>query len=220
MATSRACALSSDPDFLLSFMSELGEDSDSDDDFDGYLDEDDGPVAVRREEVPDSPGLYSPPGSPSYSPVHLGSAVAESPLPGPSHSPMQVADSPSLSPMHASSSPTLPTTQPHTSTLSALALEQLHPPQFSATPGVVPDMTGQPPIEFFRLFFDRQIFELLFMETRRFAQQYLEREREHLANHPKARAHEWSRYPLTRKEMEVFIALLIAMGICGFPTIR
>jgi hypothetical protein len=79
-------------------------------------------------------------------------------------------------------------------------------------------MTGQPPVEYFRLFFDRQIFELLFTETTRLAEQYLEMEREHLASHPKARAHEWRRHPLTWKEVEVFIALLIA--ICDFPTIR
>jgi hypothetical protein len=89
---------------------------------------------------------------------------------------------------------------------------------FSATPGVVPDMTRQPPVEYFRLFFDRQIFDLLFTETTKLAEQYLEREREHLPSHPKTRAHEWRGHPLTWKEVEVSIALLIA--ICGFPTIR
>ena len=37
---------------------------------------------------------------------------------------------------------------------------------------------------------------------------------------PKARAHDWRRNPLTLKEVEVFLALIIAMGICGFPTLR
>ena len=100
MAGSRACALPSDPDFLLSFMSKIGEESDSDENFEGHLDEDDGPVAVRQEDVPDSPDLYSPQASSSYFLAHLGSAAAESPLSGLNHSPMQVADSPSLSPMH------------------------------------------------------------------------------------------------------------------------
>ena len=36
----------------------------------------------------------------------------------------------------------------------------------------------------------------------------------------KARVHEWYRAPLTLKEMEVFLALIIAVGICGFPTLR
>ena len=32
--------------------------------------------------------------------------------------------------------------------------------------------------------------------------------------------HEWRRYPLTSKDVDVFLALIIAMGICGFPTLR
>ena len=43
--------LSSDPEFLLEFMHDLPDESDSDDDFDGYLEPDDGPVAYRREEI-------------------------------------------------------------------------------------------------------------------------------------------------------------------------
>ena len=44
--------LSSDPEFLLEFMHNVPDESDSDDvdDFDGYPEPDDGPVAYRREE--------------------------------------------------------------------------------------------------------------------------------------------------------------------------
>ena len=42
--------LSSDPQFLLDLMHDLPDESDSEDDFDGYLEPDDGPVAYRREE--------------------------------------------------------------------------------------------------------------------------------------------------------------------------
>ena len=38
--------LSSDPEFLLEFMHDLPDESDSDDDFDGYLEPDDGPVVT------------------------------------------------------------------------------------------------------------------------------------------------------------------------------
>ena len=103
-----------------------------------------------------------------------------------------------------------------------LATSQLPlPPSFMATPGVVPDMSGRnSPIDFFRLFFNDKVMDLIFTETTRYAQQYLEREREYLQQHPQARAHAWEREPLTLKELEVFLAILIAMGICGFPTIR
>ena len=40
-------ALPSDPDFLLDLMHDLPDDSESDDDFDGYLEPEDGPVAYR-----------------------------------------------------------------------------------------------------------------------------------------------------------------------------
>ena len=75
-------------------------------------------------------------------------------------------------------------------------------------------------MDFFRLMFDERVLDLIFNETNRYATQYLEREREHLDTHPNARAHEWRKQQLTIKEIDAFIALLIAMGICGFPTLR
>ena len=39
--------LPSDPEFLLDFMREIPDEGESDDDFEGYLDEDDGPIVVR-----------------------------------------------------------------------------------------------------------------------------------------------------------------------------
>ena len=85
---------------------------------------------------------------------------------------------------------------------------------------MVPDMEGSGPIDFFRLFFNEEVLELIHSETTQYTNQYLEREEEYLAQHPQARAHEWRRAPLTMKEVEVFLALLIGMGICGFPTMR
>ena len=91
---------------------------------------------------------------------------------------------------------------------------------FSGTPGVVPDMAGKLPIDFFHLMFDDRVLDLLLTETTRYADQYLEREKEHLDQHPQARAHDWQRAPLSLKELEVFLALLLAMGVCGFPIMR
>lgn len=81
-------------------------------------------------------------------------------------------------------------------------------------------MEGKGPIDFFRLAFDDRVLDHLFTETVRYANQYLERERAHLESHPNARAHDLKKNPLTYKEMEVFIAIIIAMGLCGFPTLR
>ena len=87
----------------------------------------------------------------------------------------------------------------------------LQPPVFTATPGVVLGMEDKEQIDFFHLFFDGQILDLIHRETIRYTDQYLEREKEHLQAHPKARAHEWYRAPLTPKEVEVFLALIIAL---------
>jgi hypothetical protein len=57
-------------------------------------------------------------------------------------------------------------------------------------------------------------------ETQHYTEQYLERERDYLQQHPSAMAHEWRRAPLLLKEIEVFLAIMIAMGICGLPTLR
>ena len=80
-------------------------------------------------------------------------------------------------------------------------------------------MEDKSPIDF-RLFFGSQVLQLIHTETQSYTYQYLEREKEYLEAHPKARAHEWRRAPLLLKEIEVFLAILIGMGICGFPTMR
>ena len=81
-------------------------------------------------------------------------------------------------------------------------------------------MEESAPIDFFRLFFTGRVLDLIYSETRRYANQYLEREKEFLQQHPGARAHKWRRAPLMLKEVEVFLAIIIAMGICGFPSLR
>ena len=104
-------SLPSDPDFLLDYIDGLPDESDSDDDFEGYLDEDDGPVAYRSGHCPD----FTPPLTRSRSLDSLGEAerqretVTESPIPG---------GSPSLSPMqghHDNGSPLAPPARAETS---------------------------------------------------------------------------------------------------------
>ena len=97
----------------------------------------------------------------------------------------------------------------------------VQPPAFTATSGVVvPHMENKEPIDFFHVFFDGRVLHLIHRETTRYTQQYLQREKEHLDAHPQARVHEWRRAPLTLKEVEIFLALIITMGICSFPTMR
>ena len=68
--------------------------------------------------------------------------------------------------------------------------------------------------------FDQRALELLHKETLRYLKQYLEDKKEHLDEHPNARVHELAKHPITLEDMKAIIAILIGMGICGFPTIR
>ena len=242
--------LSSDPEFLLEFMHDLPDESDSDDDFDGYLEPDDGPVAYRREENFEEPERRWSSSRRSRSLESLAETEqgppldTESPLaslsPSPSYSPMQghnasgsplaattlaprysgtatgastgctAAGSSSLSDT-AGGSPSLSSQTYFSQVLYNIVIIHNHnshsyivhnkmiqycfvyniiqPPVFTGSPGVVPEMENRRPIEFFRLFFDEEVLELLHSETRRYTDQYLEREKEHLEQHPQARAH-------------------------------
>ena len=169
MVTRRPRAsLRSDPDFLLEYIDELPDESGSDEEFDGYLGPDDGPIATHS-------GLnydrYSPSLHRSRSLDSLTEAERETGCPSsPTESPLP-AMSPSPSPMqgqHASGSPLSmgsPThSQPSTNSSSNFSPEVTHsynifintinmkyllqPLVFTASPGVVPDMTDKSPLDF------------------------------------------------------------------------
>ncbi len=93
-----------------------------------------------------------------------------------------------------------------------------HP--FTATPGINVDMTGKSPVEFFRLFFTPEVIELIFNETTRYAEQQLAASKDYLDTHPHARGHDWLKRPMKKEEVEILLALLITMGVIGYPTIR
>ena len=76
------------------------------------------------------------------------------------------------------------------------------------------------PVECFLQLFDDNVLQLIHKETVRYVEQYLEDNKEYLEEHPKARVHELSRHPITMEDIKAFIAILIGMGICGFPSIR
>ena len=113
----RQC-LPSDPDFLLRYIDELPDDADSDFEFEGYLDEDEGPVACtsQDDELQCSPSLDSVEAERDESPLVVASATSHS-LPPRARETM----SSSLSPMQgevASGSPLVlaPQTESTTST--------------------------------------------------------------------------------------------------------
>ena len=97
--------LPSDPEYLLDILDDLPDESDSDDEFDGYLEPDEGPVAYRSPADIEEGGR-SPRARSLEDLRELGHGLSESPLEelSPSHSPMQGLDA-SGSPL-AGGSPT------------------------------------------------------------------------------------------------------------------
>lgn len=215
MAACRPNTFSLDPEFLLSL---AGDESESEDEFDGWLGPDDGLTPLPTEERATS---RIPPQQRSRSHCYpegicsASSKATEISQMSPTQFLMQQPPSSAPSPIQNQ--------QPQISTplqCNTAANAKLSPPTFTASPGIVPSMKGKEPIDFFRLMFDEHVVDLILTETNRYATQYLKQEKKHLHSHPNARAHEWHKTEFTAKEVEAFIALVIAMGICGFPTLR
>ena len=68
--------------------------------------------------------------------------------------------------------------------------------QFSAIPGVVPNMSGKTPLDFFHLFIDEKVKEIIYNKTSQNAEQHISENQEYLSSHPHARAHDWVKAPM------------------------
>ena len=64
-------------------------------------------------------------------------------------------------------------------------------PTFSKNVGVVPDMSGKEPVDYYRLFISDHIIDKVLEETNRYGDQYMESHQDHLTNHPRARPHDF-----------------------------
>eukprot|EP00731_Ephydatia_muelleri_P013981 Em0007g1291a len=91
---------------------------------------------------------------------------------------------------------------------------------FSEAPGVVPHMTGKIPLDFFHLFFDDEVKHIIHSKSCENAVRYLEENQEFLTTHPHARAHDWVKAPMSLKEVDALLSIVIAMGLVGLPTQR
>lgn len=102
-------------------------------------------------------------------------------------------------------SPTAPTNIHEAETFKSM--------EFTADAGVIPDTEGVSMVDYFRLIFDDWLLNLIFTETNRYADQYVQRERVYLGAYPKAQTHDWKKCAFTLKEWYAFLALIIGMGL-------
>ena len=185
-------------------------DEESDDDFQVY-------ITTENDLTQFDTNPYDDPTqSGCFSPTHTATTPVPSPSPSPSID-IHTVITPRISTEVTTSTSTSTTS---TRGRSITATTSTSVPSLSVQPGVVPNMDGKSPVDFFRLLFDERVFNLIYEETTRYATQYLEKNKEYLESHPHARAHEWTKHPLKPKEIDAFFALVIGMGICGYPSIR
>lgn len=209
----------SDPEFLLDYLDNLSNEPESDDDFEGYLEQDDRPIAYHSGHNYYELLLSWQRSRSLDNLLDQDELITDFLLPEASpSSPMQG--------QHASGSPSLISLPPELLRYFTVSffffLMQVTilviAASFTASFGVIPDIRESSPVGFFRLLFGDAVLDLILRETTLYTEQYFERKREFLEAHLQAQAHEWRRAPLTGKEVEMFIALLIGIGICDYPT--
>ena len=93
-------------------------------------------------------------------------------------------------------------------------------PTFSENVGVVPDMSGKEPVDYYRLFISDHIIDKVLEETNRYGDQYVESHQDHLTNHPRARPHDFVKRHFSRSELLRFFVLVITMGIVDLPSVK
>ena len=81
--------------------------------------------------------------------------------------------------------------------------------------GILVDTTNFSPVDFFHLFMPEAAFELISVETNRYALQYFD---DPADLPPSSRFLSWT--DTSKAEIKAFVALQIAMGLCQKPTIR
>ena len=93
-------------------------------------------------------------------------------------------------------------------------------PTFAEKVGVVPDMSGKEPVDYYQLFISDSILGKVLQETNRYGDQYVESHQDHLANHPRARPHHFIKRCFDKSELLRFIVLVITMGIVDLPSVK
>ena len=75
-------------------------------------------------------------------------------------------------------------------------------------------------LEFFNHFFTSEGKDLIYTETVRFAEREVASSEEYLDKYCHVRGNEWRRNPIERNEVIPLLAIIITMGVVGYPTLR
>ena len=102
---------------------------------------------------------------------------------------------------------------------TALTFQSSIPP-FTPIPGVTEKMDHLQPVDIFCKLFNDQTMVTVVEETNRYGNQYLQSHSDYLKKHCKARANQLKGKPITMEEMKKFMGLIITMGIVNMPSIQ
>ena len=186
--------LPSDPEFLLQYLEDMDSDL-SDDDFDGYVEEQGNDVCVDEVTTTDV-GMHEA----------MQVDVCEEALEegtGEAVMVMEVAAEEEIMMDEAAEE----------------EASHLIPP-FRTKAGVTKDMSSYEPVDFFLELFPKELIAYIVKETNRYGQQYMDSHAAYLAQHPKARANQFKGKPIVVQDVKKFLALVIAMGIVNMPDMQ
>ena len=98
--------------------------------------------------------------------------------------------------------------------------EQLKIPRFTEKCGVVKDLSGKQPVDYFLELFHDELQDYIVEESNRYGEQYITTHQAYLTQHPRARANAFVKKPFTRLQFRLFLSLIICMGIVNMPNIQ
>ena len=93
-------------------------------------------------------------------------------------------------------------------------------PVFAENVGVIPDMTGKEPVDYYRLFITDSLLQNVLDETNRYGEQYVQSHQDYVTSHPRARSHDFVKRRFTMSELLRLIVLMITMGIVDLPSLK
>ena len=93
-------------------------------------------------------------------------------------------------------------------------------PVFAENVGVVPDMTDKEPVDYYRLFVTDSLLQNVLDETNHYGEQYVESHQDYLEAHPRARPHDFVKRRFTMSELLRLLVLIITMGIVDLPSLK
>ena len=93
-------------------------------------------------------------------------------------------------------------------------------PVFAENVGVIPDMTGKEPVDYYRLFITDSLLQNVLDETNLYGEQYVQSHQNYLTAHPRAKSHDFVKRQFTMSELQRLIVLMITMGTVDLPSLK